>query len=209
MGEPPDPFLAPERFHLALTMGCGLAWPLLSGWRPAERDAAGSTARTTRRCAFTDNIRWPVLILGMGLTLVAALSVHVVMLQGLHVPFPNNTLVAWPPRYLNMALAMLAMILFNDVATPWMASRSWLSRTVLLFLVFSMLREELVRAVVMDGVTTTAWTFSLPGEPSGDAVEPGRLHRDRAGRPEARVVLAEDRRSDGAGCLVAVRLSGR
>ncbi|WP_419727935.1 hypothetical protein [Lichenicola sp.] len=105
--------------------------------------------------------QWPRLLLGMGLTLIAALSVHVVMLQGLHVPYPDNSIVGWPARYLNVALAMFATILFNRLADPRLSGYSWLPRSLVLFLIYSMLHEALVRAVVMDGVTTTAWTFSL------------------------------------------------
>ena len=105
--------------------------------------------------------RWPGLIIGMGLTIVAGLSVHVIMLQGLHVPYPDNSLVGWPARYLNVALAMLATILFNTMASSRLDTYSRLVRSVLVFLIFSMLHEALIRAAVMDGVVTTAWTYSF------------------------------------------------
>lgn len=97
----------------------------------------------------------------MVITLVAALSVHVVMLQNLHVPYPDNRLVGWPAHYLNVALAMLATLLFVDLSAARLAPYSRAFRSFLLFLIFSMLHEAIVRAIVMDAVTTTAWTFSL------------------------------------------------
>ena len=104
-------------------------------------------------------VNWPRLIAGLAIAGIAALSVHVVMLQVLQVPFPEDDPPYWA-RLLNNAGMVFAVFLFLDLARPVLAGRGFVTRWLLLFALLAMLRETL-RGAVMGAVVTTAWTFSL------------------------------------------------
>ncbi len=104
-------------------------------------------------------VNWPRLIVGLAIAGIAALSVHVVMLQVLHVPFPEDHPPYWA-RLLNNAGMVFATLLFLDLARPALAGRGFVTRWLILFALLAMLRETL-RGAVMGAVVTTAWTFSL------------------------------------------------
>jgi hypothetical protein len=95
------------------------------------------------------------------LTAIAALSVHVVMLEVLHVPFPENGTVGKLPRYISLAGSLGATMAVYLLAGPDLRRFSLPIRCLVTFALLVALRELVVRAIVMDGVVTTAWTFSL------------------------------------------------
>lgn len=50
-----------------------------------------------------DGVHWGRLLIGLILTVILSLSVHAVMLQVLHVPFPSAQVKTWIPfRFLPM-----------------------------------------------------------------------------------------------------------
>ena len=108
-----------------------------------------------------ERIAWPKALIGMGVTAVLALSVHVVMLQVLNVPYPEGYPKAGWAVFCQFSLSVLGLMVFYRIARAELARFGWLARILLLFLLVSMLREALVRGPVMDGFATTAWTFSF------------------------------------------------
>jgi len=106
-----------------------------------------------------DKVNWPRLILGLAIAGILALSVHVIMLQVLHIPFPQDDPPYWA-RLLNIAGMAVAVLIFLDLAAPALERRSFVARWLILAALLAMLRET-VRGAVMAGVVTTAWTFSL------------------------------------------------
>jgi hypothetical protein len=104
-------------------------------------------------------VNWPRLIAGLAIAGIVSLSVHVIMLQGLHIPFPQDDPPYWA-RLLNNACMIFAVFIFLDLARPALERRGFLTRWLILFALLAMLRETL-RGAVMGAVVTTAWTFSL------------------------------------------------
>lgn len=108
---------------------------------------------------FQPVVSWSALAVGVIATDIAALSVHVGMLQGLGVPFPDRSAVSPVAILTNTALSVLALISFCELASdatkgrrPWLC---WL----IVAAIFGMLKEAF-RGNLMSGVVTTAWTFS-------------------------------------------------
>jgi hypothetical protein len=106
-----------------------------------------------------DDVNRRRLIAGLAIAGILALSVHVVMLQVLHIPFPQDDPPYWA-RLLNIASMAIAVLIFLDLARPALEKRSFVARWLILAALLAMLRET-VRGAVMAGVVTTAWTFSL------------------------------------------------
>jgi len=106
-----------------------------------------------------ERVNWPRLVIGLAVAGILALSVHVVMLQVLHIPFPQDDPPYWA-RLLNIAGMAIAVLIFLDLARPALERRSFVVRWLILAALLAMLRET-VRGAVMAGVVTTAWTFSL------------------------------------------------
>jgi hypothetical protein len=111
-------------------------------------------------------VHWPRLLLGMFITLVFSLSVHVVMLQVLGVPFPEFSGVSAWAALLNTSLAVLSLIVVCSLAQPRLARMSPIVRYLAIFLLFVTLKEAM-RQIVMNGVVTAGWGFDvvagLPG----------------------------------------------
>ncbi len=102
---------------------------------------------------------WGILITGAVVTDITSLSVHVGMLQGLGVPFPDRTAVSPVAALLNTTLSVLALMVFYDLARdPLKTVRPWI-RWLIVAALFGMLKEAL-RGNLMNAVVTTAWTFS-------------------------------------------------
>jgi len=103
---------------------------------------------------------WPRLVVGAIVVAIISLSVHVIMLQVLGVPFPDRSGVPFWAAFLNVVLAVIALVTFYDLATPqitaWPAWLRWLAIAVL----FGSLKE-VFRGNLMNGVVTTAWVFSF------------------------------------------------
>jgi hypothetical protein len=98
------------------------------------------------------------LSIGILLTAICALSVHAIMLQALHVPFPNLSAIAPVYKFVIRVVATLGLICFWSLSSHNLP-RSFVKRWALLFLISTMLTENLVRAAFMDAYCTNAWTF--------------------------------------------------
>jgi hypothetical protein len=92
-------------------------------------------------------------------TLVIALSVHVIMLQNLHVPYPHPS--AEPPwiGFAKAVLAVGAVAGFYRLARPSLPS-SMVAQVLIVFALDAGLKES-VRLAIMSGLTTTAYAYSL------------------------------------------------
>ena len=102
---------------------------------------------------------WPKLLLGAALTLVSSLSVHVVMLQVLHVPFPVEQVSPWA-ALLNAAASFWALLTVYQLARPKLGRYGFWRRALLIGALYAMLAET-VRGALMNAVVTTAQGFSL------------------------------------------------
>jgi hypothetical protein len=106
-------------------------------------------------------VDWPKALIGMVVTTLLALSVHVVMLQVLNVPYPTGYPKAGWAVFGQVALSVLGLMVFYRLAIFEFARFSVVIRCLTLFLLVAMLREALIRGPVMDGFATTAWVFSI------------------------------------------------
>ena len=97
----------------------------------------------------------------MMLTCVLALSVHVLMLQAFHVPYPVGYPTTGWPNFCNLALSAFALMYFYDLSSDVFLRFSLSTRCLLLSVLVAMLREALIRHPVMDGFATTAWRYSF------------------------------------------------
>jgi len=102
---------------------------------------------------------WLALVAGAIVTNIVSLSVHVGMLQGLNVPFPDRSGVSPVAALLNTALAIFALVTFYDYARVRLAGRPLWQRALIVAALFAGLKE-LLRGSLMDAVVTTGWTFS-------------------------------------------------
>ena len=113
-----------------------------------------------------NEIRWPRLVIGMLITLVLSLSIHVVMLQVLGIPFPEFAGVSVWASFLNTTLAVLSVIVGCEFAQERLALFPAGIRYLIVFLLYAMLKESL-RGIVMSGVVTSGWGFDVvQGVPS-------------------------------------------
>jgi hypothetical protein len=113
-----------------------------------------------------EHANWWALILGMVMTVIVALSVHVVMLQVLGIGFPEDAETAMWAKFLNNAGSVVAVSFFYSLAHETLARRNVVMRCLIVFLLYTMLKESF-RGLIMAGYVTTAWTYatvdSLPG----------------------------------------------
>lgn len=107
------------------------------------------------------HFRWRPLLAGAVLTGFCALSVHVVMLEWLHVPYPAGYPNGGVLPFLTDAALALATITFWRLASDRLAVVSPLWRCLVLFVLLVMLREQLIRKPTMESFVTTAWIHSF------------------------------------------------
>jgi len=100
-----------------------------------------------------------VLVWGFLAALIVSLSIHIVMLQNLGVPYPDHSTVPMLPRYINTGCSLLALLVFYHLASHRLSRLPLLLRCLLVFALYAMVKEALIRANVMEGVVTTAWVF--------------------------------------------------
>lgn len=89
-----------------------------------------------------------------------ALSIHVGMLAA-GVPLPISAPPGWA-RWLNLSLAIGAVLVLLKLAAPQLRHRSVLARTLITFAILLTIRET-VRGAVMTGVVTSGWIFGALG----------------------------------------------
>jgi hypothetical protein len=95
------------------------------------------------------------------LTGFLALSVHVVMLSYLMVPYPSDQPTRGWPIYIGLVVTALSLIVLDQLTRELFTGRSWAIRFFVLFVLTVMLRESLFRVWIMEGVSTTAWRFGF------------------------------------------------
>ena len=108
-----------------------------------------------------------ILFFGVLITLFISLSIHILMLQVIGVGFPDHSPVPRIPKLLNTWFSILALFTFYYLAKERLTKRSIAIQTLIVFAIYSMIKESLIRANMMEGVVTTAWLFpfikSAPG----------------------------------------------
>jgi hypothetical protein len=109
-------------------------------------------------------VRWARLTVGFSLTAVLALSVHVVMLQVLHVPYPSEPFTSRLPVVLNNVLAAWAAIWLYSCLQAQLPDRAPVFRIGVLFLLLCGLNET-VRMWFMNvyciNPSPKSWAFQL------------------------------------------------
>ena len=106
------------------------------------------------------NINWLKFSIGMIISLVLSLSVHIVMLQGLNIAFPDFTVITAPYKFLTRVVSVLGLIFFWELADQKVRgtiAKKW----VLLFIVDAMLTESLFRGAFMNGYCSNSIGFML------------------------------------------------
>ena len=103
--------------------------------------------------------RWSVLVPGFVITMIASLSVHAVMLQYLHVPYPYALPhTGWPafPDFVAMSCATVAIY---ALVRPKLEGLASATRILVLFLLLAGLNEELFRGVFMNMINAKPVTI--------------------------------------------------
>ena len=95
-------------------------------------------------------VRWVILIPGLIVTAIAALSVHAFMLEILHVPYPANLPHTGWTTYPADATFTFATLIIYGLSKDKFERFHMLSRIVGLFVLLAALKEVLVRATFMD-----------------------------------------------------------
>ena len=101
-----------------------------------------------------------LLAVGFAITLIGSLSIHVVMLQGLGVAFPDNGVVPKWAAVVNTVLSIGALAAAFQLARPALHRSSIVAQGLAVSIVYAGLKETL-RGAVMNAVVTTAWAFNL------------------------------------------------
>ena len=99
-------------------------------------------------------------IAGIILSCIAGISVHIVMLQIAHVPYPKGYPTAGRPVFCGLAGSAFAMLWLCQRIADRLDTLSLSVRILLIGLLASMLREAL-RVSILDGVVTSAWRYSF------------------------------------------------
>ena len=104
-------------------------------------------------------ISWPILTAGAIVTLVLSLSVHAVMLQGLHVPYPYNFPRTGLARFPDGILSVLGAIYLSAHLPQNIRKRSFGVRCALLFLLLAIIHEDFFRAPFMEFINLSNFTL--------------------------------------------------
>jgi len=100
-----------------------------------------------------------ILFFGFLVTVLLSLSIHIVMLQVIGVQYPDNSGIPLIPRLLNKWLSVLALFVFYYLAKDKLSKKSIVIQTIIVFCLYAMVKEVLIRANLMEGVVTTSWIF--------------------------------------------------
>lgn len=101
---------------------------------------------------------WPILLVGALVTAIVSLSVHVVMLQVFNVPYPSHFPHTGWPAYPVLLFATLSAIIIERLAADRLRHRSIWVRCGVLFLLIAMLREQLIRAPLMNVINSKPYS---------------------------------------------------
>jgi hypothetical protein len=105
-----------------------------------------------------EGIRWGRLAVGVCVTTILGLSVHAVMLQWLHVPYPDTAFRSTAAELLNQATMLWAAVWLYGCLRERLSARSAPFRTFVLFLLLFGLNETL-RGAFMNGYCLTGSSF--------------------------------------------------
>ncbi|WP_137175898.1 hypothetical protein [Massilia sp. HP4] len=102
------------------------------------------------------------LLLAASLVLASAiaLTVHVAMLAA-GTPYPSAQPPDWA-RWLNLSIAIGAVLVVLRLAAPHLTGRSFVARTMIVLVLLLTIRET-ARAGIMSGIVTSGWAFSAAG----------------------------------------------
>ena len=92
---------------------------------------------------------------------VSGLSVHIILLQDLHVPYPVGYPDRGVPLFLNLLCQSYALFSFYHLVSDQFVNCRWKLRTLILFLLSSGLHEAIVRLPLMNAICSTAWRYSF------------------------------------------------
>jgi hypothetical protein len=107
----------------------------------------------------SERVSWPILIVGSIVTLMLSLSVHAVMLQVLHVPFPHNfPHIGWA-RVPDGILLVLGAIYLSTHLPQSIRKHSFGFRCTLLFLLLATVHENLFRGPFMEFINLSNFTL--------------------------------------------------
>jgi hypothetical protein len=104
-------------------------------------------------------ISWPILAVGAIVTMVLPLSVHAVMLQGLHVPYPYNFPHTGWARLPDAILSALGAIYLSAHLRQSTRKHSIGFRCALLFLLLASIHEDLFRGPFMEFINRSNFTL--------------------------------------------------
>jgi len=107
----------------------------------------------------SERVSWPILIAGAIVTMVFSLSVHAVMLQGLHVPYPYNFPHTGWARLPDGILSVLGAIYLSTHLPQSIRKRSFGLRCTLLFLLLATIHEVFFRGPFMEFVNLSNFTL--------------------------------------------------
>ena len=93
-----------------------------------------------------------ILFFGFLITLFISLSIHIVMLQVIGVSFPDHSTVPRIPKLLNTWFSVLALFTFYYLAKEGLSKKSVAIQTLIVFAIYAMIKESLIRANLMEGV---------------------------------------------------------
>ncbi len=106
-----------------------------------------------------ERVSWPILIVGAIVTMVLSLSVHAVMLQGLHVPYPYNFPSTGWARLPDGFLSVCGAIYLSARLPQSIRKRSFGLRCALLFLLLATIHEVFFRAPFMEFINLSNFTL--------------------------------------------------
>jgi hypothetical protein len=102
---------------------------------------------------------WPILIVGAIVTMVLSLSVHAVMLQGLHVPYPYNFPHTGWARFPDGILSVFGAIYLSAHLPQSIRKCGFGPRWAVLFLLLATIHETLFRDPFMEFINLSNFTL--------------------------------------------------
>jgi hypothetical protein len=106
------------------------------------------------------NINWLKFCIGVIISLVLSLSVHIVMLQGMNVAFPDFTVITASYKFFARVVSVLGLMFFWELADKKVGgiiAKKW----ALLIIIDAMLTESLFRGAFMNGYCSNSIGFML------------------------------------------------
>lgn len=106
------------------------------------------------------SVNWGKFVVGIVLSTVLSLSVHVLMLQEMNVPFPDLSVITTPYKFVIRIFSVFGLLFFWQLADK-KVNGSFVKKWAILFLIDAMLTESLFRAPFMDGYCTNSIGFMM------------------------------------------------